>query len=207
MDKTRVMENVSLLTHKHLFITTTDKHGVPPTKRLFRVPTLDPSPEFIVMGNVWDPGTTSVCHRKTWTISEWFPDPQGFSICPRNIQSRVKRRTRAPTLKNAVFDLSFVRDYPRNNAGHLEESIFLLGCHSLDDKFSRMFVLMRYPPHGLALASLLAKSYLDGEWLEMLVFLSEDCPIDGSRSASPHRSQGKSQREQLRSDPQSHIFF
>ncbi|GKE65251.1 hypothetical protein Tco_1519412 [Tanacetum coccineum] len=47
MDKTRVMENVSLLTQKHLFITTTDKHGVPPTKRLFKVAMLDPSPEFI----------------------------------------------------------------------------------------------------------------------------------------------------------------
>ncbi|GKD15397.1 hypothetical protein Tco_1199804, partial [Tanacetum coccineum] len=57
MDKTRVMENVSLLTQKHLFITTTDKHGVPPTKRLFRVPTLDPSPEFIgPWGTSGDPG-------------------------------------------------------------------------------------------------------------------------------------------------------
>ncbi|GKF73887.1 hypothetical protein Tco_0220219, partial [Tanacetum coccineum] len=57
MDKTRVMETVNLLTHKHLFITTTDKHDVPPTKRLFKVPTLDPSPEFIgSWGTFGDPG-------------------------------------------------------------------------------------------------------------------------------------------------------
>ncbi|GJV69031.1 hypothetical protein Tco_1484540 [Tanacetum coccineum] len=46
MDKTWVMEDVSLLTQKHLLIITTDKHGVPPTKRLFKVAMLDPSPEF-----------------------------------------------------------------------------------------------------------------------------------------------------------------
>ncbi|GJU50750.1 hypothetical protein Tco_1220305 [Tanacetum coccineum] len=44
-------------TQKHYIITTTDKHGVPPTKRLFRVPTLDPSPEFIgPWGTSGDPG-------------------------------------------------------------------------------------------------------------------------------------------------------
>ncbi|GJR67348.1 hypothetical protein Tco_0013413 [Tanacetum coccineum] len=51
MDKTRVIEDVSLLTQKHLFITTTtDKHGVPPTKRLFKVVMLDPSPNLLVHG-------------------------------------------------------------------------------------------------------------------------------------------------------------
>ncbi|GJV08075.1 hypothetical protein Tco_1345731 [Tanacetum coccineum] len=51
MDKTRVMENVSLLTQKHLLLhTTTDKHGVPPTKRLFKVAMLDPSPNLLVHG-------------------------------------------------------------------------------------------------------------------------------------------------------------
>ncbi|GKG31155.1 hypothetical protein Tco_0423643, partial [Tanacetum coccineum] len=50
------MENVRLLTQKHLFITT-DKHGVPPTKRLFKVAMLDPSPEFIgSWGTSGDPG-------------------------------------------------------------------------------------------------------------------------------------------------------
>ncbi|GKF86135.1 hypothetical protein Tco_0253962, partial [Tanacetum coccineum] len=57
MDKTRVMENVNLFTQKHLFITTTDKHGVPPTKRLFKVAMLDPSPKFIgPWGTSGDPG-------------------------------------------------------------------------------------------------------------------------------------------------------
>ncbi|GJR07582.1 transcription factor GTE4-like protein isoform X1 [Tanacetum coccineum] len=61
MDKTRVMENESLLTHKTLISIKKedrlDKHGVPPTKRLFRVPTLDPSPEFIgPWGTFGDPG-------------------------------------------------------------------------------------------------------------------------------------------------------
>ncbi|GJU41673.1 hypothetical protein Tco_1194630 [Tanacetum coccineum] len=55
MDKTWVMKNENLLTQKYLFIT--DKHGVPPTKRLFRVPTLDPSPKFIgPWGTSGDPG-------------------------------------------------------------------------------------------------------------------------------------------------------
>ncbi|GJV18545.1 hypothetical protein Tco_1367565 [Tanacetum coccineum] len=61
MDKTWVMEDESLLTQKHLFITTTDKHGVPPTKRLFKVATLDPIPRIqLSLGKVWRSGTTSV---------------------------------------------------------------------------------------------------------------------------------------------------
>ncbi|GKC22168.1 hypothetical protein Tco_1024318 [Tanacetum coccineum] len=54
------MEEASLhTTRKHLFIFTQyyDKHGVPPTKRLFKVAMLDPSPEFIGHGEcleIWD---------------------------------------------------------------------------------------------------------------------------------------------------------
>ncbi|GKF56550.1 hypothetical protein Tco_0166890, partial [Tanacetum coccineum] len=51
------MEEASLhTTRKHLFITT-DKHGVPPTKRLFKVAMLDPSPNLLVHGErleIWD---------------------------------------------------------------------------------------------------------------------------------------------------------
>ncbi|GJQ96097.1 hypothetical protein Tco_0007236 [Tanacetum coccineum] len=47
MDKNTVWKMKAFSHKDNLFITTTDKHGVPPTKRLFRVPTLDPSPEFI----------------------------------------------------------------------------------------------------------------------------------------------------------------
>ncbi|GJX35065.1 hypothetical protein Tco_0246622, partial [Tanacetum coccineum] len=54
------MEEASLhTTRKHLFIFTQyyDKHGVPPTKRLFKVAMLDPSPEFIGhWGMFGDPG-------------------------------------------------------------------------------------------------------------------------------------------------------
>ncbi|GJU27076.1 hypothetical protein Tco_1165697 [Tanacetum coccineum] len=54
------MEEASLhTTRKHLFIFTQyyDKHGVPPTKRLFKVAMLDPSPEFIgPWGTSGDPG-------------------------------------------------------------------------------------------------------------------------------------------------------
>ncbi|GJS77508.1 hypothetical protein Tco_0727389 [Tanacetum coccineum] len=42
--ETRVMEQT---TTTLIYITTTDKHGVPPTKRLFRVAMLDPSQGFI----------------------------------------------------------------------------------------------------------------------------------------------------------------
>ncbi|GKD57737.1 hypothetical protein Tco_1291124, partial [Tanacetum coccineum] len=54
------MEEASLhTTRKHLFITAQyyDKHGVPPTKRLFKVAMLDPSPNLLVHGErleIWD---------------------------------------------------------------------------------------------------------------------------------------------------------
>ncbi|GJR64299.1 hypothetical protein Tco_0010364 [Tanacetum coccineum] len=55
MDKTWVMEDESLLTQKHLFITTTtDKHGVPPTKRLFKVAYACDSPNSNVLGKFGD---------------------------------------------------------------------------------------------------------------------------------------------------------
>ncbi|GJZ17731.1 hypothetical protein Tco_0553854 [Tanacetum coccineum] len=52
-----VLAIISLLTQKHFFITTTDKHGVPPMKRLFKVAMLDPSPNLLVHGErleIWD---------------------------------------------------------------------------------------------------------------------------------------------------------
>ncbi|GKG13572.1 hypothetical protein Tco_0350532, partial [Tanacetum coccineum] len=47
------MEEAGLhTTRKHLFISTQyyDKHGVPPTKRLFKVAMLDPFPNSLVLG-------------------------------------------------------------------------------------------------------------------------------------------------------------
>ncbi|GKF55495.1 hypothetical protein Tco_0165835, partial [Tanacetum coccineum] len=55
------MEEASLHKKTLFFITITDKHGVPPTKRLFKVAMLDPSPEFIgYCGRFGDPGLTIV---------------------------------------------------------------------------------------------------------------------------------------------------
>ncbi|GKD19087.1 hypothetical protein Tco_1208245, partial [Tanacetum coccineum] len=84
MDKTWVMEIVSLLTQKHLLLhNTTDKHGVPPTKRLFKVAMLDPSPEFIgPWGTSGDPGQPRL--------------------------SRVEEENTITNVENAVFDLSIV---------------------------------------------------------------------------------------------------
>ncbi|GJR91476.1 hypothetical protein Tco_0215487 [Tanacetum coccineum] len=51
-------------------ITTTDKHGVPPTKRLFRVAMLDPSQGFIdPWGKFGDLELPSVAHSAVWKYS------------------------------------------------------------------------------------------------------------------------------------------
>ncbi|GJY02973.1 hypothetical protein Tco_0361125 [Tanacetum coccineum] len=106
MDKTRVMENVSLLTQKHLLLhttTDTDKHGVPPTKRLFKVAMLDPSPEFIgPWGTSGDPGQP----RAIWKnlgYSKWST-PAGLKLARENLQSRVKEEDSITDVENAIFD-------------------------------------------------------------------------------------------------------
>ncbi|GJU20384.1 hypothetical protein Tco_1153726 [Tanacetum coccineum] len=84
------MEEASLhTTRKHLFISTQyyDKHGVPPTKRLFKVAMLDPSPEFI---GHWG--------------SEWST-PTGLKLARENLQSRVKEEDSITDVENAIFDL------------------------------------------------------------------------------------------------------
>ncbi|GKA35185.1 hypothetical protein Tco_0721676 [Tanacetum coccineum] len=88
------MEEASLhTTRKHLFISTQyyDKHGVPPTKRLFKVAMLDPSPEFIGhWGMFGDPGLPTV----------------GFKHFPEMLFNlELKRRNRSLTLKTAVLIL------------------------------------------------------------------------------------------------------
>ncbi|GKB55386.1 putative ribonuclease H-like domain-containing protein [Tanacetum coccineum] len=78
------MEKASRLTQKHLLLhTTTDKHGVPPTKRLFKVATLDPIPEFIgPWGRFGDPGQPrltmcdsifKLCLLNNWSLKKWVP--------------------------------------------------------------------------------------------------------------------------------------
>ncbi|GJW27183.1 hypothetical protein Tco_0040994 [Tanacetum coccineum] len=95
------MEDVSLLTQKHLFITTTDKHGVPPTKRLFKVAMLDPIPRIqLSLGKVWRSGTTSVdLDYGEWSI------PAGLKLARENLQSRVKEEDSITDVENAIFYL------------------------------------------------------------------------------------------------------
>ncbi|GKF91641.1 hypothetical protein Tco_0275342 [Tanacetum coccineum] len=94
------MEEASLLTQKHLHNTTTDKHGVPPTKRLFKVTMLDPSPNLLVHGGTsGDPGLPIVvCY------SEWFT-PAGLKPARENLQSRVKEEDSITDVENAILDL------------------------------------------------------------------------------------------------------
>ncbi|GJR46409.1 reverse transcriptase domain-containing protein [Tanacetum coccineum] len=94
MDKTRVMENVNLLTQKHLFITTTDtdKHGVPPTKRLFKVamPRTRP-PKLLSIGNVWRSGTINLgCTLRNDDQSLTLKCGDAPSISYNNLESLKK---------------------------------------------------------------------------------------------------------------------
>ncbi|GJS70257.1 hypothetical protein Tco_0703098 [Tanacetum coccineum] len=102
------MEEASLhTTRKHLFIFTQyyDKHGVPPTKRLFKVAMLDPSLEFIgSWGMSGDLGNTNL---------------RGLKLPRENLQSRVKEEDSITDVENAVFDL-----------GVMDSLCFLLGLVS-----------------------------------------------------------------------------
>ncbi|GKA60423.1 hypothetical protein Tco_0759830 [Tanacetum coccineum] len=97
------MEEVSLLTTTKTHISKykedrMDKHGVPPTKRLFRVTKLDPIPEFICpwgrFGDLGQPilDNSTVPYGKTWVMVNG-PDQRDFNL-PDNIFNReLKRRT------------------------------------------------------------------------------------------------------------------
>ncbi|GJW45142.1 hypothetical protein Tco_0073941 [Tanacetum coccineum] len=82
----------------------TEEKGVPPTKRLFRVAMLDPSPEFIGhLGMFGDPELPF----------EWSR-PTGLKLARENLQSRVKEEDSITDVENAVlafgvveFSLSF----------------------------------------------------------------------------------------------------
>ncbi|GKF31370.1 hypothetical protein Tco_0101168, partial [Tanacetum coccineum] len=92
------MEEASLhITRKYLFITITiDKHEVPPTKRLFKVAMLDPSPNLLAHGEcveIWD-----------YQLCEWST-PIGLNLARENLQSRVKEEDSIIYVENAVSDL------------------------------------------------------------------------------------------------------
>ncbi|GJY97475.1 hypothetical protein Tco_0514385 [Tanacetum coccineum] len=105
------MEEVSLLiqnTYSLLHNTTTDKHGVPPTKRLFNVAMLDSS--IILLGsdmrNVWeDPELLQfVPYGKTW-VTVNGPLQRVLSLPEKIFNLELKRRTRSPTLKTRFLIL------------------------------------------------------------------------------------------------------
>ncbi|GJZ81056.1 hypothetical protein Tco_0646050 [Tanacetum coccineum] len=101
MDKTRVMENVSLLTQKHLFITTTDKHEVPPMKRLFKVAMLDPSPNLLVHGErleIWD--------YQLWISPRPDRDQRDFNLPEKIFSLEFEEENTITHVENAVFDFS-----------------------------------------------------------------------------------------------------
>ncbi|GKF98051.1 hypothetical protein Tco_0293872 [Tanacetum coccineum] len=99
------MEEASLHTiRKHLFITT-DKHGVPSTKCLFKVAMLDPSPNLLVHGErleIWDYQCCAIW--KNLGYSEWST-PEGLKLARENLQSRVKEEDSITDVKNVIFDL------------------------------------------------------------------------------------------------------
>ncbi|GKD20279.1 hypothetical protein Tco_1221982, partial [Tanacetum coccineum] len=93
------MEEASLhTTRKHLFISTQyyDKNGVRPTKRLFKVTMLNPSPNLLVHGERLEIRDYQLCE---WSI------PAGLKLARENLQSRVKEEDSITDVENAVFDL------------------------------------------------------------------------------------------------------
>ncbi|GJQ90343.1 hypothetical protein Tco_0001482 [Tanacetum coccineum] len=130
------MEEASLhTTRKHLFIFTQyyDKHGVPPTKRLFKVAMLDPSPEFI--GH--------------WGMS----GDLGLPIVVRPLQSSasnddhslgnlawIKEEDSITDVENAVFDLGVMDSLCRSK----RPSKLCARAQSEDDMPSRTLTCMEY---------------------------------------------------------------
>ncbi|GJT64677.1 hypothetical protein Tco_1016157 [Tanacetum coccineum] len=102
------MEEVSRLTqntYSLLHNTTTHKHVVPPTKRLFKVAMLDPSPNLLVHEErleIWDYQLCAIW--KNLGYSEWST-PAGLKLARENLQSRVKEEDSIIDIENAIFDL------------------------------------------------------------------------------------------------------
>ncbi|GJV83876.1 hypothetical protein Tco_1523774 [Tanacetum coccineum] len=84
-----------------------DKHGVPPTKRLFRVTKLDLIPEFIYpWGRFGDPGQPIVVRPLQSNLDNGERSgPTGFQHAREHLQSRVKEEDLITDVENAVFDL------------------------------------------------------------------------------------------------------
>ncbi|GKA85482.1 hypothetical protein Tco_0807136 [Tanacetum coccineum] len=81
------------------------EHGVPPTKRLFKVAMLDPSPNLLVHGERLEIRDNLGCAIwKNLGYSEWST-PAGLKLARENLQSRVKEEDSITDVENAIFDL------------------------------------------------------------------------------------------------------
>ncbi|GJT29026.1 hypothetical protein Tco_0909301 [Tanacetum coccineum] len=91
-------------TYSLLHNITTDKHGVPPTKRLFRVTKLDPIPEFIChWGRFGDPGQPIVVRPLQSNMGNGERSrPMGFQLAREHLQSRVKEEDLITDVENTA---------------------------------------------------------------------------------------------------------
>ncbi|GJX87933.1 hypothetical protein Tco_0339947, partial [Tanacetum coccineum] len=93
-------------------------HGVPPTKRLFKVTMLDPSPNLLVHGECLEIRDYQLCAIwKNLGYSEWST-PAGLKLARENLQSRVKEEDSITDVENAVFDLGVMDSLCRSKSFH-----------------------------------------------------------------------------------------
>ncbi|GJU83479.1 hypothetical protein Tco_1285844 [Tanacetum coccineum] len=103
------MEEASLLTQNtYSLLNTTDKHGLPPMKRLVfvhRVTSLTRSPHSLVRGESLEIREYQLSAIwKDLGYGEWST-PAGLKLAQENLQSRVKEEDSITDVENAVFDL------------------------------------------------------------------------------------------------------
>ncbi|GJU06467.1 hypothetical protein Tco_1122897 [Tanacetum coccineum] len=95
-------DKLSYTTTTLIYITTTDKHGVPPTKRLFRVAMLDPSQGFNGPWESLRSGTTIVVVPSKMMGKG---HSNGILVCPEKILIGIKEEDSITDVENTVFDL------------------------------------------------------------------------------------------------------
>ncbi|GJT18768.1 putative ribonuclease H-like domain-containing protein [Tanacetum coccineum] len=80
------------------------KHGVPPTKRLFKVAMLDPPPIIGPWGTSGDPGQPRLCHMEKLGL-QWKVHYIGSKL-PEKILIKSSRETRSPTVETLFLSWS-----------------------------------------------------------------------------------------------------
>ncbi|GJY90948.1 hypothetical protein Tco_0506144 [Tanacetum coccineum] len=127
------MEDVMLLTTRNkTLIPYYDKHGVPPTKRLFKVAMLDPSLCLLAHWErleIWDYQLCAIW--KNLGYSEWST-PAGLKLARENLQSRVKEEDSITDVENAIFDLG-VMDSLCQSLHALKPNRLCARAQSVDD--------------------------------------------------------------------------